>query len=118
MRPSMVSASKSRASIVQQLLPLFLVCWLFSCGSTNPPRQIKITIPEDYIGDLHITPCKTSPSSADQQGNVSVTDCAQPSERIQLSVTQGARVFVVPPEKLVILRTGDGIPVLINTHIP
>jgi hypothetical protein len=93
-------------------------CTLFSCADTSLPQEIKIEIPEGYHGNLHITVCSAAAARGGSAGEVPVVDCPTRGVRIELAVTQGSKVFVIPPEKLTIEKTGDGIPVAIEAHTP
>ena len=114
----MVRSILGSSVVFQRCVPLFLASILFSCAGTTLPRDIKVEIPNNYAGDLHVALCHAPSSMVDPGGRVSVADCPQTSERLQLVVTQGGQVYTIPPEKLTIKRTGDGIPVLIEVHLP
>ncbi len=118
--PSTIGSAMSSTSlsIVRQCLPLFVTIALFSCAMAPLPHEIAIQVPEGYSGALHVTPCAAPPVSMDQHGNVWVADCLLPGEKPQLVVTQGSRVYRITPEKLTVIRTGDGIIVGIETHVP
>jgi hypothetical protein len=104
--------------VIRQCLPLFVTIAVLSCASAPFPHEIAIQVPEGYSGDLHVTPCAVPPVRIDQDGNVRVADCLLPREKPQLVVTQGGRVYRITPEKLAVVRTGDGIVVRIDTHVP
>lgn len=104
--------------VIRLCLPLFVAIALLSCASAPLPHEIAIQVPEGYTGALHITPCAVPPVSIDQHGNVWVADCPPSGEKPQLVVTQGGRVYRIPPEKLTVIRTGDGIIVRIDTYVP
>jgi hypothetical protein len=118
MRFTMVRPILGSSVVFQRCVPLFFASILFSCAGTALPRDIKVMIPGNYAGDFHVVLCHTPSGMVDQGGGVSVADCPQTSERLQLVVTQGGKVYTIPPEKLTIKRTGDGIPVLIEVHLP
>jgi hypothetical protein len=110
--------SSTPLSVVRRCLPLFVTIALFSCANAPLPHEIAIQVPEGYTGALHVTPCAAPSVSMDQRGNVSVADCLLLGEKPQLVVTQGSRVYRIAPEKLTVIRTGDGIVVGIDTHVP
>lgn len=104
--------------LIRRNLPLALAGTLLSCGGTSLPRDIKIDVPEGYRGHVHVTLCSNPPVSADARGNISVADCPVRSDRNQLMVTRGGTVLEIPPEKLQVGRTGDGLPVSIDADLP
>ena len=118
--PSTIGSAMSSTplSVVCRGLPLFVTIALFSCASAPLPHEIAVQVPEGYTGALHVTPCAVPPVSIDQYGKVWVADCLLPGEKPQLVVTQGSRVYRITPDKLAVIRTGDGIIVGIDTHVP
>lgn len=112
------SGFRSWITLVEQCLPLVVASTLFSCASVSPAHRVKVDIPANYSGNLHVTLCQNVGTPADTAGNVSVVDCVQRSERIELNVRRGGAEYVIPPEKLDVRRTGDGIPVIVDAQLP
>jgi len=93
---------------------------LLSCGAKPAPRVISIEVAENYRGDIHVATCATGTDShrADQSGNVSVTDCPTGNQEVELAITRGAKIYRIPSNELAVTRTGDGIAVGIDAHLP
>ncbi len=99
------------------MLPWRFAGTLLSCANTTLPREIKVEVPQGYSGHVRVTLCSVPPKRADEYGNVYVADCFLPSDRIQLTVSRGNMVYAIPPEKLMVTRTGDGIPIVIDVEL-
>jgi hypothetical protein len=91
-----------------------------SCAAKPAPQAINIEVPEGYRGDIHVATCAASAGSrlADATGNVLVSDCPLANQDVELVATRGAAVYRIPASELKVSRTGDGIVVAIDAHLP
>ena len=104
--------------LVLQTVSIITACGLFSCASTSPPQEVKVSVPDGYSGHLRVSLCVANPGKADGKGNINVSDCPQSSDRVELIVSRGGKIIRIPFENLSILKTGDKIPVQIDAQLP
>src|ERR1700734_3981978 len=97
----------------------FLGLSLLACAAKSPPRQIQITVADNYSGTVRVVPCQSAgPSTGNSTAPTSTEPltiytpaCPNPGEQIELLVTRAGSVMRIMPENLSVARTGDGIPV-------
>jgi hypothetical protein len=92
---------------------------LASCALKNAPSRVTVKVADTYSGFLHLTPCREGskePVVVDERGNGEISVC--PSGDLEIVVIKGTRTVYIPPEKVKVDRTGDGIPVIVTASIP
>jgi hypothetical protein len=103
------------------LATIFATFLLFSCAAKQAPREIIVTVPADYSGELTLSPCSAGAAakvSADSRGFGSTSACPKADETVTLTVIRGGADIRVPPDQVTIERAGDGLPVAIKARVP
>lgn len=98
-----------------QLPFLLLVAFAFGCA--RQVKQIRVEVPENYRGRLHIILCAIPPMRADDRGNVAVADCPNTSEAVEVLIRRGENLYKLPQET-VALRVDEHGFVSIDTALP
>jgi hypothetical protein len=102
------------------LATVFAAFLLFSCGAKQAPKEIKVTVPADFSGEMTLDPCTnglTAEVSLNAQGAAATSACPKPGETVTLTVVKGGQNYRVPTEEVKIERAGDGLPVAIKAHV-
>jgi hypothetical protein len=103
------------------LATIFAAFLLFSCAAKQSPREITVTVPADYSGELNLSPCsRSAPAevSVDSKGFGPTSACPKADETVTLTVIRGGADLRVPPDQVTIERAGDGLPVAIKARVP
>jgi hypothetical protein len=119
MKPSTFESSPL-LSTLSRYGSLLLAGTVLSCAAKSAPQAINIHIAESYRGNIHVATCAPGAGSrlADATGNVLVSDCPLANQDVELVATRGANVYRIPASELKVSRTGDGIVVGIDAHLP
>jgi hypothetical protein len=103
------------------LATIFATFLLFSCAAKQAPREIIVTVPANYTGEITLDPCSSHSSTevaVDASGNASTSACPHAGETVTLKVMKGGVSYRVPANDVTIERAGDGIPVVIKARVP
>jgi hypothetical protein len=103
------------------LATIFAAFLLFSCAAKQSPREITVTVPADYSGELNLSPCsRSAPAevSVDSKGFGPTSACPKADEAVTLTIIRGGADLRVPPDQVTIERAGDGLPVAIKARVP
>lgn len=119
MRPSTFESSPL-FSALSRYGSLLLAGAVLSCAAKPAPQAINIQVAEGYRGDIHVATCATDAGSrlTDPAGNVLVSDCPLANQDVELVATRGENVYRIPASELKVSRTGDGIVIAIDAHLP
>ena len=102
------------------LATVFAASLLYSCGAKQAPREIRVTVPADFSGQISLDPCTTGlPPDAmvDARGVASTSACPKAGETVTLTVVKGGQTYRVPSNEVTIERAGDGLPVAIKARV-
>jgi hypothetical protein len=105
------------------LATIFATFLLFSCAAKQAPREIIVTVPANFSGELSLSPCSGAGASAqvtvDAKGAAATSVCPRPGETVVLTVVKAGKrpSDRIPPEEVNILRAGDGLPVAIRARV-
>jgi hypothetical protein len=102
------------------LATVFAAFLLYSCGAKQASREIKVTVPADFSGEITLDPCTTGLSAEvtlSDRGTAATSACPKPGETVTLTVVKGGRNYRIPTDEVTIQRAGDGLPVAIKAHI-
>ena len=108
------------------LLPLYAVLLsalqMFSCGAGRSAQEITVKVPDQFAGELQISPCEANgapdPVIADSQGAAKTSVCPKASQPVTLAVLRGGQTYRIAPENVTVRRSGDGLPVSIRARVP
>ena len=89
----------------------------FGFGCARQVKQIRVGVPENYRGRLHIILCAVPPMRADDRGNVAVADCPNPSEGVEVLIRRGENSYKLPRETVAVKADENGF-VSIDTALP
>jgi hypothetical protein len=119
MRPSTFESSPL-LSALNRYGSLLLAGAVLSCAAKLAPQAINIQVAEGYRGAIHVSTCAPSAGSrlTDAAGNVLVSDCPLANRDVELVATRGENIYRIPASELKVSRTGDGIVVSIDAHLP
>jgi hypothetical protein len=102
------------------LATVFAAFLLYSCAAKQAPREIKVTVPSDFSGQITLDPC-TAGTSAEvnlsSSGTAPTSACPKTGETVTLTVVKGSQNYRIPSNDVTIERAGDGLPVAIKAHI-
>jgi hypothetical protein len=103
---------------------MFATFLLFSCAAKQAPREIVVTVPANFTGEIRLEPCSavgpgtTSEVAVDASGHAAISACPQPDETVALKVMKGGVSYSLAPKDVRIQRAGDGMAVAIRARIP
>jgi hypothetical protein len=102
------------------LATVFAAFLLYSCAAKQAPREIRVTVPADFSGDMTLDPCAAGLSSEvrlSARGTAQTSACPKPGETLTLTVVKGGQNYRIPTNEVTIERAGDGLPVAIKAHV-
>lgn len=102
------------------LATVFAAFLLYSCAAKQAPREIKVTVPADFSGQMTLDPCASGLSSEVMltvKGTAPTSACPKPGETVTLTVVKGSQNYRIPTNEVTIERAGDGLPVAIKARI-
>ena len=102
------------------LATVFAAFLLYSCGAKQAPREIKVTVPADFSGEITLDPCSSGLSTEvtiNARGAAPTAACPRAGETITLTVMKGGQYYRIPSNEVKIERAGDGLPVAIKARI-
>jgi hypothetical protein len=102
------------------LATVFAAFLLYSCGAKQAPREITVTVPADYSGEITLDPCTTglpAEVTVNAHGNASTSACPRAGENVTLTVVKAGQTRRVPSNEVTIERAGDGLPVAIKARV-
>jgi hypothetical protein len=102
------------------LATVFAAFLLYSCGAKQAPREVKVTVPADFSGQMTLDPCTAGLSSEvtlSARGTAPTSACPKPGETVTLTIVKGGENYRVPSNDVTIERAGDGLPVAIKAHV-
>jgi hypothetical protein len=102
------------------LATVFAAFLLYSCGAKQAPREIKVTVPADFSGEMMLDPCTNGlppEVSLNAQGMAPTSACPKPGETVTLTVVKGSQTYSIPTNEVTIERAGDGLPVAIRARV-
>ena len=102
------------------LATVFAASLLYSCGAKQAPREIKVTVPADFSGEIQLDPCTTglpAEVTVDARGAAPTSACPKAGETVTLTVAKGSQNYRVPSNEVTIERAGDGLPVAIKARV-
>ena len=102
------------------LATVFAASLLYSCAAKGAPREVKVTVPTDFSGEITLDPCtKGLPAEAtvNGRGAAATSACPKPGDTVTLTVVKGDQKYRIPTNEVKIVRAGDGLPVAIKAHI-
>jgi hypothetical protein len=102
---------------------VFATSLLYSCAARQAPREITVTVPPDYSGEINLDPCSQgvpAEVTLSAEGTAETAACPQPGETISLTVIKGkgGTSYHISPDDVKIERAGDGLPVAIKARVP
>jgi hypothetical protein len=103
------------------LATVFAASLLYSCAAKQAPREITVTAPADFSGEMTLDPCSKSISTEitlSAKGTATTAACPESGETVSLTVVKGGTSYRIPAEDVKIERAGDGLPVSIKAHVP
>jgi hypothetical protein len=103
------------------LATIFATFLLFSCAAKQAPREITVTVPPDYSGQVTLDPCSARSSatvSVDSSGSGTTSACPQQGETVTITIVKDGVDLRVPLDQVIIERAGDGLPVAIKARVP
>jgi hypothetical protein len=102
------------------LATVFAAFLLYSCAAKQAPREITVTVPENFSGDITLDPCANGLAAEvtlNARGAAATSACPKPGETVTLTVVKGKQNYRVPSDDVTIERAGDGLPVAIKAHV-
>jgi hypothetical protein len=99
---------------------VFAAFLLFSCGAKQAPKEIKVTVPADFSGEMTLDPCANGLNtevSLNARGTAPTSACPKPGETVTLTVVKSGQNYRVPTDEVKIERAGDGLPVAIKAKV-
>jgi hypothetical protein len=99
---------------------VFAAFLLYSCGAKQAPKEIKVTVPADFSGEMTLDPCTSGVSAEvtlNARGIAATSACPKPGETVTLTVVKGGQNYRVPTDDVTIERAGDGLPVTIKARV-
>jgi hypothetical protein len=102
------------------LATVFAAFTLYSCGAKQAPREIKVTVPADFSGEMTLDPCTHGLSAEvtlNARGTAATSACPKLGETVTLTVVKGSQNYQIPTNEVRIERAGDGLPVAIKADI-
>ena len=100
---------------------VFATSLLYSCAAKQAPREITVTVPADYSGEVNLDPCSQgvpAQVTLSAKGTAETAACPQPGETVSLTVIKGGTSYHISPDDVKIERAGDGLPVAIKARVP
>lgn len=102
------------------LATVFAAFLLFSCGAKQAPKEIRVTVPDDFSGEMTLDPCTNglpAEVNLNARGMAPTSACPKPGETVTLTVVKSGQNYQVPTDEVTIERAGDGLPVAIKAHV-
>jgi hypothetical protein len=102
------------------LATVFAASLLYSCGAKQAPREIRVTVPADFSGEIALDPCTAglpAEVAVNANGAAPTSACPRPGETVTLTVVKGAQNYRIPSDEVTIERAGDGLPVVIKARV-
>jgi hypothetical protein len=99
---------------------VFAAFLLFSCGAKQAPKEIKVTVPDDFSGEMTLDPCANglpAEVSLNPRGSAPTSACPKPGETVTLTVVKSGQDYRIPANEVRIDRAGDGLPVAIKANV-
>jgi hypothetical protein len=103
------------------LATIFATFLLFSCAAKQAPREITVTVPPNYSGEVTLDPCFAHSSAAvsvDSKGSGTTSVCPHQGETVTITIVKDGVDLRVPQDQVIIERAGDGLPVAIKARVP
>jgi hypothetical protein len=103
------------------LATVFAAFLLYSCAAKQAPREIKVTVPSEFSGQITLNPCSEGLSAEvtlSARGTAPTSACPKPGETVTLTVVKGSQNYRISGNDVTIERAGDGLPVAIKAHVP
>ena len=92
---------------------LAALCFLVSCGASQPEKKLTVHVRKDFVGRVRIATCVRSAPEAEifagEEGDAQTSACPKMDEDVGITVMRGDEARSIPADDLVIPRTGDGI---------
>ena len=102
------------------LATVFAAFLLYSCGAKQAPREIRVTVPPNFSGEMTLDPCANGLSAEvtlSERGTAATSACPRPGETVTLTVVKGNENYRIPTNEVTIERAGDGLPVAIKARV-
>jgi hypothetical protein len=96
---------------------------MLSCASSSHPDQLKVHVPEQFSGIIHVDTCaKGTPSgeevTVDAKGLGKTSLCPAADHSVEIEVVRANREYKISSSEVQIQRTGDSIATSIEAHLP
>ena len=102
------------------LATVFAAFLLYSCGAKQAPKEIKVTVPADFSGQITLDPCTTglpAEVTLNAHGTAATSACPKAGDTVTLTVVKGNESYRIPTDEVTIERAGDGLPVAIKARV-
>jgi hypothetical protein len=99
-------------------IALVISCFLVSCAKSGG-TAITVQVADTFSGLARIDACVKDAHenvTVDERGHGTTSAC--PSGDLDLVVVRRGKIIFIPSDHVSVLRTGDGIPVVITAKIP
>jgi hypothetical protein len=102
------------------LTTVFAATLLYSCGAKEAPREIRVTVPPNFSGQMTLDPCASGVSAEvtlSARGTAATSACPKQGETVTLTIVKGSETYRIPTTEVTIERAGDGLPVAIKARV-
>jgi len=102
------------------LATVFAASLLYSCAAKQAPREVTVTVPPDFSGQITLDPCgKGVPTeiTLSAKGTAATAACPGTGETVSLTVIKGGTSYRISSADVTIERAGDGLPVAIKARV-
>jgi hypothetical protein len=99
-------------------ITLVISCFLVSCAKTGG-TAITVQVADAFSGLVRIDACVKDAHenvTVDERGYGTTSAC--PSGDLDLVVVRRGKIIPIPPDRVSVVRTGDGMPIVITANIP
>jgi hypothetical protein len=118
--------ARSDKDLFSTFAPMYMtiLCALLvlSCGAANSAQEITVQVPDRFTGTLQIDTCNVAASSdhvtVDAHGAAMTPACPTRGQQVTLVIAGGGQTYRIVPDKVTVVRTGDGLPVRIQATLP
>jgi hypothetical protein len=94
---------------------------VLSCASSQPPQTLTVHIAPGFTGTIHVSTCVASAPAADVSTDIDgagqTSACPARNASVAIAVVRGHQQYTIGPEKVTVLRTGDGLATSIQASI-